>query len=324
MFFNLSSPEDIPTKSAFCQARKKIKNTFYSDFFEKTCRVFYEYARPELLKGYRLWACDTTVQKLPDNEETKKLGTHTNQIKTVASIKVLTYYDALNQITAHASIHPKDTADLRCVQVFIKDIPNDIISVYDRGFASQLLAFLHTYFGSKYVIRVSTGFSNSVEIFMASDQVDVVVTELLSRKCFIELKKLKIRKSQHDTLVFRLVKVSLPGGETEVLMTNLEDSFSIDDLNLIYQKRWCVETSYNYIKNTWMLGTFSGYSQKAIIQGIYCVLIAHNLQTIIQYDCIPELEIINQKRTRKYKINRNVGSGIVRECVKKLFLNRTS
>jgi hypothetical protein len=181
MFFNLSPPEDIPTKSAFCQARKKIKNIFYSDFFEKTCQVFYEYARPELLKGYRLWACDTTVQKLP------------------------------------------------------------------------VLSFLHTHFGSKYVMRVSTTFSNSVEIFMASDQVDIVVTESLSQKCFWELKKLKIRKSQHD----------------------------------------------------------------------YCVLIAHNLQTIIQYDCIPELEIINQKRTKEYKINRNVGSGIVRKCIRELFLNST-
>jgi hypothetical protein len=273
------------------------------------------------LQGYRLWACDTTVQKLPDNEYTRRLGTHTNQSKTVASVKILTYYDPLNSITVHASLHDKNKADLRCVQTNIKDIPADVISIYDRGFASFLLPFLHEHYQSKYVIRVSTTFSKSVIEFMASNDIDVVVNEQLTQKCFWELANLGIRKSQHDMLTFRLVKIVLPTGETEVLMTNLGVEFSIEDLNTIYQHRWGVETSYNYFKNTLMLGTFSGYSEKAVIQDIYCVLIAYNIQTIIQYGCAEALEEINDRRKYRYKINRNVSAGTIRSALKKLFSN---
>jgi hypothetical protein len=234
----------------------------------------------------------------------------------------MTYYDVLNLLVVCASISDKRKADLRCVQTQISNIPANIISIYDRGFSSLLLPFLHDHFGSKYVIRISTTFSNSVIAFIASNETDIIVNEQLTQKCFWELAKLGIRKSQHDTITFRLVKIILPTGETEVLMTNLEASFTIEDLNLIYQNRWGVETSYNYLKNTWMLGTFSGYSQKAIIQDIYCTLIAHNLQTIIQYDCLPELEIINQKRKKSYKINRNISAGTVRMYLKNILLDQ--
>lgn len=299
----------------------KIKNKFFFDFFEQTHQAFYANVVPKSMMGYRLWACDTTCQKIPDNEQTRKLGTHTNQAKTVASIKLLTYFDTLNHITTRAVVFDKNTADLRCAQAQIEGIPADVISIYDRGFASFLLPTLHTHFGSKYVIRLSTTFSNTVTTFIASESVDILVNEAITKKCVTELFKLDIRKSQLDMLSYRLVKVLLSTGVTEILMTNLDESFTIDDLEVIYHERWGVETSYNYIKNTWMLGTFSGYSQKAVIQDIYCVLIAYNLQTILQVDCLPELEKVNAKRTKTYKINRNVGAGTVRSCLKNIFLN---
>ena len=51
-----------------------------------------------------------------------------------------------------------------------------------------------------------------------------------------------------------------------------------------------------------MLETFNSYAQKAIIQDIYCVLIAQKLQTIIRNDCIPELEIIKKKERENTKL----------------------
>ena len=69
-----------------------------------------------------------------------------------------------------------------------------------------------------------------------------------------------------------------------------------------------------------MLGTFSGYSKKAVIQDIYSVLAMYNLQTIIQYDCAEKLEEINERREKEYKINRNVGAGTARDGLKKIFL----
>jgi Transposase DDE domain len=107
-------------------------------------------------------------------------------------------------------------------------------------------------------------------------------------------------------------------------MTNLDDSFTAQDLAEIYRLRWGIETAYNYFKNTFMLGTFSGYSPTAVMQDIWCVLIMYNLQTIIQYDCHPELEEINKRRKADYKFNRNVGAGTLRNHLKSLFLGTKS
>ncbi len=312
--------ENAPTKSAFCQARKKIKTLWFETFFKKTYEYFEQFAKLKKFLDYLVFACDSTVQKPPDNEETRSLGTHTNQSKTVASIKITTYHDVLNNITVRASINDKKVADLRTAQPFIAQLPINSISIYDRGFASQILPFLHGHYGSKYVIRLPVGFSNTVTNFMNSSDTDIIVTEQLTQKCCKELAKMGIRKSRNDTYTFRLVKVILPTGETEVLKTDLDSSFGIEELDYLYQSRWGIETCYNYFKNTLMLGTFSGYSKKAVIQDIYSVLAMYNLQTIIQYDCAEKLEEINERREKEYKINRNVGAGTARDGLKKIFL----
>lgn len=312
VFFGDVPAAAIAGKSAFSQARRKVSDKFFEDFFERTQSAFYAHAAVSRCGGFRLLACDTTVQKLPDTASARELGTHTNQSRTVASVKVATYFDVLNGVVVRAELVPKCRSDLRSVQSRVGELPSDTLSVYDRGFASLLLPFLHTHHGTKYVVRVPVSFNRSAASFLEGPEREVLVREHLSQKCFWELAKLGIRKSQHDTLEYRLVKVPLPGGETEVLMTNLGEGFTVADLGEIYRLRWGVETSYNCIKNTWMLGTFSGYSKKAVVQDIWCALILFNLQTIVQYGCSEGLSAINGRRRACYKVNRNVGAGTLR------------
>jgi hypothetical protein len=73
-----------------------------------------------------------------------------------------------------------------------------------------------------------------------------------------------------------------------------------------------------------MLGTFSGYSQQVVLQDIYCVLAAFNLQTILQYESQEGLATINKRRKSVYKINRNVGAGTIRMYLQRLFSSSAS
>lgn len=314
------------TKSALCQARKKLSPAIFKDLFCASAQSFYQHHRKaERFKNYRLWACDCTVQMLPDTEENRKIGLHKNQYKSVASIKLSCYFDILNKLITSVSMHPKQTTDLNaCLQKQVQEIPKDIIAIYDRGYGSHIVPFWHDKNGSKYVTRLKTGFSNSVKNFMQSPDDEAFIVEPLSERTYKRLEKSGIRKSKLDTISYRLVKIILPTGETEVLMTNLDKSFTIKDLAELYRLRWAIETCFFCLKSHQMLGIFSGYSEQAILQDIWANLLFYNMQSIANLQANLDAKQITQKRNNNpsknkkkenggYQANRNIGAGILRD-----------
>jgi hypothetical protein len=128
-------------------------------------------------------------------------------------------------------------------------VPKDVISVYDRAYGSQTLPFLHNLNDSKFVISLKTGFSKVVKNFIQSPDNDVIITEQLSEKTCKRLSELDIKHSKNDTISYRLVKIILSTGETEVLMTNLDNTFTTNDLYEIYGFRWGIETCFFCVKS---------------------------------------------------------------------------
>lgn len=291
---------------------------------------FYAHSSPKKLKGYRIWACDTTVQLLPDSEDARKMGVHKNQYKTVASLKISTYFDIYSKLFTSVKLFAKKTADLLCcLDEQVQNVPKDVIAVYDRGYSSQIIPFFHHRHGSKYVIRLRNDYSKEVINFIQSSDNEQYITIPISEKTYKRLENYGIRQSQHDTISLRLVKVLLSTGEIEILVSNLDKSFTINDLAEIYNLRWGVETAYNSIKNQLMLGTFSGYSQRVIEQDIWCNFIFYNLQSITILETEAKLKAINKRRQAKpskrqkqpnagYQINRNIGANTLRMYINRL------
>jgi hypothetical protein len=261
---------------------------------------------------------------LPNTEENRKIGVHKNQYKEVASIKLSCYFDILNKILTSVSLHSKQTSDLNtCLQKQIQEIPKDVLAIYDRGYGSHIIPFWHDTNSSKYLIRLKIGFSNTVKKFIESNDNECFITESLSEKTYKRLEKQGIRKSKADMISYRLVKVILSTGETEILMTNLDKNFTISDLSELYRLRWGIETAFFCLKSHQMLGIFSGYSKNIILQDIWCNLLFYNLQSITNLESNLRIEKINQKRKNKpsirkkkendgYQLNRNIGAGILR------------
>jgi hypothetical protein len=123
---------------ALVKARKKLKAEFFEDFFSLLVEQFYKLAPVKRFKGFRLWACDGSAVKLPDNLHTRFIGTHTNQYGPVASVKLLCYFDLLNKIISRFWIKNKRIQEIRLVAPHLKDIPADVLSIYDRHYGSQL------------------------------------------------------------------------------------------------------------------------------------------------------------------------------------------
>ena len=236
------------------------------------------------------------------------MGVHSNQYKSVASLKLAVDFDLLNELCFSASEHPKQTSDLRCIEDKVKSKAADTMTIYDRGFGSILLLFLHQYWGSKCLIRIKVGFSNYTKNFLKTTDNEAVIEVPLGDKCVKELKKMEINRSAVSTIKVRLIRIILPSGETEVLMTNVPQSeMNLTEAGEIYGLRWGIETAFNYAKNVFKLGVFSGYSEVAILQDIWCNLMAQNLENVLVLEQESTLALLNSKRVEKYKINKAVG-----------------
>jgi hypothetical protein len=282
---------------------------------------FYKRAPIKRFKGYRLWACDGSVVKLPDNVDTQTIGTHKNQHLTVASVKLLCYFDVLNKMIARLWLKNKRIGKIRLVEPYIKELPKDVLSIYDRNFGAHIIIFLHRHHGSNCLIRMKKGGFHQVRNFLASGLMEMLVTETLQERAWRELRKTGLPKSKYHTLTYRLIRVELSTGEIEVLLTTLlSPAFTVADFAWLYGKRWGVETCFDQLKNLFKAPIFSGYSALACKQDLWAVAIMFNLQTILMLAAQPLLQERCKKRKRTYQINRNVSLAGLKSALTHLFV----
>ena len=103
----------------------------------------------------------------------------------------------------------------------------------------------------------------------------------------------------------RLIRVELPGGESEVLLTSLLDrkTFPADVFADLYHRRWGIETDYRRIKQTLGLDNFSGRSVTAVKQDFYAGQLLKNLALLMQHLLQPVIEQRHKNRKLRWKAN---------------------
>ena len=306
--------------------------------FEKSVEKYYKWAKSNntKFKGFRLWACDVSILLLPNNASTRELGIHKYGEKEIASIKLSVYFDAKAKIIAQVDIYGKQLSDLFCaIKSDISRIPDNVISIFDRGYGSTLLAYLHSLHNKKYVIRLKTDFSNTVKDFVLSKETDILVREKLGENACKSAELQGITVAKGVMVSYRLVKIVLSTGEIEVLMTNLPDTFTLEHLSYIYKCRWGIEDCFKVLKSNQMLCIFSGYSAHVVLQDIWSNLMFYNLQTINLLATKQALSKKNKKRKKQpsknkkkenkgYQINRNIALGELKSYFTAIFTCKNS
>jgi hypothetical protein len=150
----------------------------------------------------------------------------------------------------------------------------------------------------------------------------MLVTETLQERAWRELRKTGLPKSKYHTLTYRLIRVELSTGETEVLLTTLlSPIFTTQDFAFLYGKRWGVETCFDQLKNLFKAPIFSGYSALSCRQDLWSVAIMFNLQTILMLAAEPLLKERCKQRRRAYQINRNVSLNSLKRALTGLFVS---
>ena len=293
---------DSATSSAFVQQREKILPQafeFLLHDFTATCANIKRY------KGYRLLAGDGSSLNIahnPSDTETYYRMKNTSQGYNLVHLNAL--YDICSRVYVDATIQPGMGSEGKGLTSIVdrSSINDKVILTLDRGYESyNNMAHIECK-GWNYIIRVkdilSTGGILSGLKLPTNGEFDMPVSFTLSRKQTNVVKtnpslyRILAKEATFDycdlhdnkfyPISFRVVRVLLPNGEYESLITNLpSDEFSSDELREIYRKRWGIETSFRELKHIIGLANFHSKKREFIVQEIFARLVMYNFVSII-------------------------------------------
>jgi Transposase DDE domain len=318
----------MPTSSAFCQARKKIKPELFIALKDETVKFFYDtYEKEGLVKrwqGRSLYAIDGSIMNIPDTEETReKYSIQTNQYKdgTVQALSSF-LYDVLNEVCINAVINDKKSEKSFIFSDHVKKFTKESIIIYDRLYADYSVISFHVKGDYDFVIRCSlTSSFKEVSDFVKSDCFDKIVTIKVTEK-----QKKFVKENGLPTVVtMRLVKVILSNGTIEVLITSLlsEKTYKLEDFQWLYHKRWCIETYFSRLKNLLEVERFSSKTVIGIEQDFHSLIFLSTLESVMIKEDEEKIckENLDKKLKYNYKINKSVSYTAIADHIVDLLLN---
>jgi Transposase DDE domain len=317
---------DDVSKSAYTQSRYKIKSTVYVKLKDILLSNVYNLTDESPIvrfSGYKVHALDGSKLTLPNTKLLQTtFGTQRGGSKKVPSYTAMCLlmcsYDVLNHYIIHSEVSGIKTGEPSIAKRWVQKLDSQAITIFDRAYGSLFFCYLMYKYEKPFIIRVKLGFNKVVAAFVASQQTDSIVTfEAATQEIFEEQTMPKGTKIQ-----VRLVKIILPNGDLEVLMTSLFDrkTFNLDSLNELYQLRWGIETAFDRLKNQMQIMCFSGLKPEAIYQDIHATIFVHNLQRLF----VNNAQVIVNEETihckYPYQVNNNVVTGILKNKIMSLFL----
>lgn len=168
-------------------------------------------------------------------------------------------------------------------------------------------------------MRVPIVFNKVTDAFLASGKRSAVVDFYPRRQNFQELPY-----RQDTPLAVRLICVTLPNGETELLATSLldEKAYPSKDFGHLYALRWQEEVRFDVLKSNLGLENFSGYSVLSVQQDLYAALFLLNLQALVSEEVSSQVEENAQQRQHDYQVNQALSLGFLKERVIDLFYSQ--
>ena len=234
------------------------------------------------------------------------------------------FYDVLNQLTLSAVLKPYK-ADERSMlfeqlESLLLNFPS--LLLLDRGYPSLLVMRILQKKGLHFIMRLPA--SNSfaeVLAFAASGEEEAIIDFDLKQGSRQRDKALQevVAQLPYAMLQLRLLRFTLPSGETEYLITDLidEQQYPYALFYQAYGMRLGVETQFRVDKVQLEIENFSGKKKESVLQEFHASILCSNLQALLALDA-GYRRSQQQKQTDKplkheYKIKRAVSLGLLKD-----------
>ncbi|HBE42418.1 MAG TPA: IS4 family transposase, partial [Bacteroidales bacterium] len=261
------------TKGAFTQARSKLSHEVFIKMNQSVNNTFYSEAPYLVWNKMRLLSVDGTRLVLPNHKSVKEefgehsFGPKADSKRSLAMGSFL--YDPINMLTLDAQIAPYASSERELLYKHLEKIKKGDLLLLDRGYPSIALIFLLTARGIRFCMRMKENWWLNVKEFLESGKEQQIVSFRLPQK---DRELLKDYPRMYEKVIkCRLVSVSLPNGEKEILCTSLMDSrrYPVEDIAELYHYRWNEEEGYKLFKSRLEVENFSGKTALAVKQDFF-------------------------------------------------------
>lgn len=314
-FFDYSC--DTPSASAFIQQRSKLKINAFETVFHKFNSSF----KTKKYRGYHLLACDGSVVTIPLGEAERKdeyaYHRKREQQRDYYQIHLNALYDLMSNQYVDAYIEPRKGHNERnALSKMIENnhLPEKSIIIADRGYEGYSLIYQIQQSNHYYLIRVKDNKNGGLikgfplpQEGAYDETLTYTYTYKRGKEILAQPEKYKVvhytpseyflnHENPFVEMTIRFVKLQLPNGEYECLITNLPaEEFSTSELGKLYNMRWGIETSFRTLKYTVGLLYFHSKKIDFIEQEIWSRLIMYNFFALITFNVVS-----TEKSTRKY------------------------
>ena len=281
-------------KDAMVKARKKVEYEAFETLFRATVDVAMEEDALPRHKGYRLFAVDGSQVSLLVTNDIKRHFGEVIKGQTRCTARMSGLCEITTGYLVDALLTSYHTGERVLAEKHLDTLESygkhKTIILFDRGYPSKELIASLMKRGLFFVMRIPRGFNTQIDAQTESEA-----------KITLDIDDCQAR--------LRVVKLTLPSGEIETLLSNVpQEDFSFDDFMPLYNKRWPIETEFDLLKNTLQLETFTGKTYLTIMQDFFATCYLSNLAVSIAEEAQAVLDETQQDKIYKHehKVNRNI------------------
>lgn len=296
------------TKSALSQARKKLKPSALAALGAMWVRQWLACTQEQRWHGWRVVAADGSCVRVPSWRETQEAyGLGPRRDGSVVMARLVGLLAVSSRQMLHVEIGGYDDGErsllLRCLGVLSC---TDLL-VLDRGYPAWWLFALFGQRGIAFCARLENCGCAQTEVaaFLRSGQSEQIIERRLSAKALGQLKDAGGQPQAGLTVRLRLVRVVLPSGRIEVLITSLLDMATCPggEFGTLYRQRWSIEEAFKTLKHRLHVEGFTGELPHAIEQDIHAKVLVANITAAL---CEVAHEQLDAAKAANYRVNQTL------------------
>jgi hypothetical protein len=314
------------SKSAFTQARAKLKHTAFVELSDMVVEEFYGHSPWMSWFGRRVLSIDGSTIQLPDSPSLREVYTVHNfgageREKILAQISHL--HDPLNNMVLHASVGRYVDSEMFLCESHFDSLESGDVLLLDRYYAATWLMLVLQSMGVDFVIRMNEKNWKAAQDLLAGKVNEKTAELQVYSQHYSLLEKYNITERR---IKCRLIRTTLKNGEKMVLCTSLMDkeAYSRDQIIELYAKRWGIEESYKFLKSRLDLENFTGKTPHAILQDVYVKVLLSNICTLVTLEEQMKQEQKDSDKNKKhsYRVNRSFALSSLKDIPIYIFLKR--
>ena len=328
-FFDMDA-DRIPFQSAFNQRRDQLSLLAFQYLFSEFSAAFPQITHS--FKDHCILAFDGTHTVYSTNaqiiEDYNK--PHLRDHKGYNHMHLNGFVDVISKAFLDIRIQPGQAPDERAamhdmLDHFDPEDPEKYIITADRGYESYDMIFHCLLKHLSFVFRVKKPSSDNALLASFADELPDDQEEFdVTIKRFFTDKKNNIIKDQSSVyqymnpnkniphfkpllggghavfIQFRVLKIKTSDNTYEYIITNLPDSFDLDDIKECYHWRWDIETAFRYLKHAAGLLHFHSKKPEFIKQEIYATLVMYNFGVFLANEAAEENRKKERRSSNKY------------------------